>query len=487
MTPSQRDIIQSAIFFAAWFCASSHAATSSVDAEDPRCTDTTGTPFCSLPAAVGAAQAGDTIVLSAGRYTGNITIDKTLNLQGDANGTSIIDGQGSGSVLRISPGVQVSLAHLTLQNGAADDGAGILNQGNLHMSNCVVQGNTALHSGGGIYSGGAALGNLTVENSMIRNNTAEGDDPYNVKFGGGGIFNDGPMLLMSTLITGNHAVDNGGGIYSVFSGRRPPTQAQIAAENMGIPTVYNRDKTLRRVVDDGAVKIVDSSLRDNEAEAGGGIDVHGVLDIANSIIDGNRAIHSELSSGGGIYAHFDTHLTVTNTIISRNRASYRGGGLRFFSSAWGRLFNATIIDNRVGAHGDGGGIFVVDSTVRFEMANSLVARNYVGEHAGSDCNGKVISLGFNLLGTRNHCNWSVATGDQLGEFNRPLEARIEWDAAKNVPLLLPDSPAVDAGDPQGCTANGVALQTDQRGAARPVDGNNDGVARCDVGAIERQG
>src|SRR5439155_6274327 len=44
--------------------------------------------------------------------------------------------------------------------------------------------------------------------------------------------------------------------------------------------------------------------------------------------------------------------------------------------------------------------------------------------------------------------------------------------------LLAGSPAIDAGDNNGCPG------TDQRGIARPVDANSDGVAICDIGAFE---
>ena len=51
--------------------------------------------------------------------------------------------------------------------------------------------------------------------------------------------------------------------------------------------------------------------------------------------------------------------------------------------------------------------------------------------------------------------------------------------------LVAGSPAIDAGDPNGCQDNsGALLQTDQRGFPRNVDGNNDGTARCDIGAVE---
>ncbi|MGZ9226502.1 MAG: choice-of-anchor Q domain-containing protein, partial [Anaerolineales bacterium] len=45
--------------------------------------------------------------------------------------------------------------------------------------------------------------------------------------------------------------------------------------------------------------------------------------------------------------------------------------------------------------------------------------------------------------------------------------------------LLPGSPAIDTGNPAGCTdQNGNLLTTDQRGVARPQGG------RCDIGAFE---
>ena len=51
--------------------------------------------------------------------------------------------------------------------------------------------------------------------------------------------------------------------------------------------------------------------------------------------------------------------------------------------------------------------------------------------------------------------------------------------------LLAGSPAIDAGDPGGCRDNlGSLILKDQRDFARHVDGNNDGIARCDIGAVE---
>ena len=49
--------------------------------------------------------------------------------------------------------------------------------------------------------------------------------------------------------------------------------------------------------------------------------------------------------------------------------------------------------------------------------------------------------------------------------------------------LLAGSPAIDAGNPNGCTdGNGILLTTDQRGYPRPEKPGG----RCDIGAYEDQ-
>ena len=51
--------------------------------------------------------------------------------------------------------------------------------------------------------------------------------------------------------------------------------------------------------------------------------------------------------------------------------------------------------------------------------------------------------------------------------------------------LLSGSPAIDGGNPNGCRNQfGVLLLKDQPGLRRTVDGNRDGTARCDIGAVE---
>ena len=132
-------------------------------------------PCKTINGAIGKAANGDTIFVTIGTYTNNniygraIYIGKNIFLSGGWNSTftsqlgySIIDGQSSVTCIEIG-GVNVTIDHLTVQNGNGNFGAqggGIsLKGGNLTLMNSIVKENQAPRSGGRIYIYG---GNLTL-------------------------------------------------------------------------------------------------------------------------------------------------------------------------------------------------------------------------------------------------------------------------------------------------------------------------------------
>src|SRR4029434_3974851 len=101
-----------------------------------------------------------------------------------------------------------------------------------------------------------------------------------------------------------------------------------------------------------------------------------------------------------------------------------------------------------------------------------------------ECDGTIISNGNNLMENydTSHC---TVTGNPLLADPRlgPLQNN---GGPTQTHALLSGSPAIDAGNPNGCRDQfGVLLTTDQRGLPRStLDGNRDGTARCDIGAVE---
>lgn len=110
------------------------------------------------------------------------------------------------------------------------------------------------------------------------------------------------------------------------------------------------------------------------------------------------------------------------------------------------------------------------------MQNTIVANN-----VGGNCSGTLESKGYNLSGD-DSCSF-----DSTGDLNDtdPKLGRLRNNGGLTKTLaLLPGSPAIDSGNPSGCTdGQGHLLRTDQRGKRRPDKEDSSG---CDRGAYERQ-
>jgi hypothetical protein len=194
---------------------------------------------------------------------------------------------------------------------------------------------------------------------------------------------------------------------------------------------------------------------------GGGIFNGGTLTINNSTLSGNLA-----RSGGGIYSlGSGTLVTINNSTLSGNGATFGGGILNGGTLA---VSNSTLSGNGSGGIANGKG--------NATLQNSIVANS-----SGGNCSGTMTSNGFNLS-SDNTCNFNNS-GDlnntdpklgQLGNYGGPTQT---------IPLLS-GSPAIDAGNPSGCTdGKGHLLKTDQRVRPRPDKEDTGG---CDMGAYERQ-
>ncbi len=233
----------------------------------------------------------------------------------------------------------------------------------------------------------------------------------------------------------------------------------------------------------GKLTVAHSTLSRNTAFAGGGIRNFGTLTVTHSTVSGNTA-HGD---GGGI-ENIGT-LTVANSTVSGNSTDRDGGGI--WNGRTLTVTHSTLYQNSAGS--SGGGIFndgsLISEVAILNLDNAIVG----GSLSGGDCvNGtdaEVNPSGVNLIedgscGADSDPDHFI-TGNPnlapLADNGGPTMTVALCQAADSPAGCTGNSPAIDAVPAAACS-----LATDQRGETRPVDGDGDGAALCDIGAYELQ-
>lgn len=284
--------------------------------------------------------------------------------------------------------------------------------------------------------------NVEIKNLVIQNGRQDSGDTPNTGYGCGGLSHYEGTLTLSRVIVRDNLANFAGGIC-----------------NQSI------------------LNIEDSSISGNTTDAGGAGGIvnyaAGTLNILNSAIINNAALDQNYNTatGGGI--ENGGLLYLTNVTLSGNSSQYMGGALHMFGGE-AVLSNVTITNNTSGI----GGALSNFNNDPLSIKNSIIANNS-GEPF---CNGKVISLGYNLA---NVTSCGFANDDtNIIHADVGLGTRQDNGGPASTHALLPTSPAIDAANPAGCTdQDDVVIIADQRGATRPADGGS-GTFRCDIGAYE---
>lgn len=436
----------------------------------------------SLRQALEDANNGDTVTFEAAindqiiqLTSAELVIDKNIIISGPGpNLLSVArSSQTSFRIFHVMPGYTITITGLTIKSGIGGlrGGGGILNDhANLTIDNCVVQNNVAFqfNSGGGIYNDGSG-GSSTL---TILNSTVIGNSAYSA---GGGIYNDADnggiaaVSLTNSSVNGNIAAHNqlpagggvGGGIYN-SGGNLTIANSAVSNNTAGVSDPFPLGNG-GGIANFGTVTITNSTISGNQGySSGGGIENGGTLTIDSSTVSGNGASGQHDGQPWGRGGGISGSVTFTNSTLSGNYAALSGGGIDGAAT----ITDSTISDN------NGGGISVNGT---LEIGNTVLKAAARGANISNN-GGTVISHGYNLS-SDDGGGYLTGPGDQIN--TDPLLGLLQNNGGPTAShALLPDSPAIDAGDPNFTPPPNY----DQRGPGfeRVFNG------RIDIGSFEAQ-
>lgn len=262
----------------------------------------------------------------------------------------------------------------------------------------------------------------------------------------------------------------------------------VSIEGAGARSTVIDADGIDRVFDVGnvAAAILDVTLRGGDAGGGngGGIRNGGTLTVARCAIEGSAAG----GPGGGV--RNDNDIFILDSTLTGNMTSDHGGGMDDHGTSF--LENVTVSGNTVNGGGAGGGLYNLGGTAMTVRSSTIVGNSSgagTALHNGGNttvanvllvgsCDGGVAtSSGGSLESPGDSCGLD-APSDQVDVADPALGPLADNGGGTDTHALLAPGPAIDAGETTLCP------DFDQRGEARPFDGDHDGTADCDVGAFE---
>ena len=337
--------------------------------------------------------------------------------------------------------------------------------GDADLNNVTFVQNSASESGAGIYN----RGGMTLDDSLlIANGLTDAPPIFFTPVRGGGIYNDGRLIVTRSQIHLNFA-DNGGGIYN---------HGAIIWPGIG---------TFENFIRMGFVTIDESALTGNRGFGGGAYN-DGALDVTNTVFANNATLGGD---GGAIlntrikdlFGELDEPFCTIFECIDFGIPEISPG----ISPGVLTLNNSTVVQNvpvQIANSGTvlylptpGSGLILEGLPGSADLSNTILLDGF------PNCSGPITSLGHNLAddGT---CGLTEPTdlgaNPTLGTFQIDLGPLAGGPLPDLVPgPLLAGNPAA-VGDAPACDPN------DYEGKTRPIDGNGDLTPLCDIGAFEFQ-
>lgn len=459
---------------------------------------------------------GSTVWVLGGSLAGN-----TANHEGGAI-ASVADEGGNASVV---------LEGATVTANVAERGGGVAATGvasgtvSVLLAGATVSANTASTSGGGLIltaNGQELAGTVSVLGSVLTGNTAGGD-------GGAIHVAAAEQATVSVQLTGGELTGNtasGGGALALMGELGATVGLQASHTTLaGNSASLDGGAVRAEGLEAGSVTVGVSGgeLRGNRAgRDGGGLFVRSAdASSSVSVVGATLEANSVSGRGGAIFASRDgilgASVSIEASTLHGNTADAAGGAVELGSAGESalaaRIVNSTISGNTAGL-GSGLRVATLDGAeARVDVDNSALAGNSAGIGAAfellGESSGALEAELRNSIVTKNvggECavegSGAFLGGDNLVDGAGVRGAGARGDASACAGLgeaavtgfdeqladnggptpthaLLPGSNAIDAG-----AGDCEDLRSDQRGARRPLDGDGDEEAVCDIGPFE---
>jgi hypothetical protein len=298
---------------------------------------------------------------------GQIDIEKSLTIEGPTGSNLAVNGAKTVRVFAVRGGADVTIRDLIVSEGSAPvedverPGGGL----------------EAVSAGGGIFVGPGSDVRL-VDVAIVANLADEG--------GGIWVSHDARLTLERSVVSTNVAQTTGGGVR--FAGTEMTLLESDISDNgaalgggLAIGPIGGRTVVLDA-----------TTLRGNAATQVGGAIAHALESpsVRSELLlrNGTRIVDSEATNAGAIYQYStdgDLETILEESFVEDNRALDSGGGIMSFRAFLtvrdaGGSFSSLLQRNVAG--GDGGGLYAVESFVRFEDGATIIANRADGDGGG---------------------------------------------------------------------------------------------------------
>jgi hypothetical protein len=243
----------------------------------------------------------DKIVFSSKLQGATINLNKgpleIKPLHGNGPGTTIDGGSGvtlssngNSNVFQVDAGAELNLHNLTVKNGFASRGGGVLNYGTLNVFDCTFA-NDHASQGGAIFN----TGMLYINNSHFIQNTAGSE--------GGAVFNFGTMAAFDSSFIGNTSYGWGGAVSDWGTGT-------LNFDWFSGNSAYHGGGAL--VIGANTTFIGSNVFNHNKADYGGAVEIapHGILH-DHSFGDTYYQYNAANVHGGAIYVDHGNNSNAT--------------------------------------------------------------------------------------------------------------------------------------------------------------------------------